>query len=71
MTTTSAPNLFSLIAPYRVKFITACLLSILARGLYLVPFILIDLGIAEFLHPPIAPQVIWSLVGIAASGINI
>lgn len=66
MTTTSAPNLFSLIAPYRVKFITACLLSILARGLYLVPFILIYLGITEFLHPPIDPQAIWSLVGIAA-----
>ncbi|MEC4891800.1 MAG: ABC transporter ATP-binding protein [Oscillatoria sp. PMC 1051.18] len=66
MTKTSSLNLFSLIAPYRVKFGTSCLLSIGARVLYLIPFMLISVGIRAFLHPPIEPQAIWLLVRIAA-----
>ena len=64
--TTSSPSLFPLLAPYRVKLIASCLFSIVARGLQLVPFILIYLGVAAFLNPPVNSEEIWPLVGIAA-----
>ncbi|MGD2184346.1 ABC transporter ATP-binding protein [Lusitaniella coriacea] len=67
--TESSPSLFPLLTPYRVKFIFSCLLSILARGLQLVPFILIYLGVAAFLNPPVQPEDVWPLVGIAAIAI--
>ncbi|MEM9541975.1 MAG: ABC transporter ATP-binding protein [Cyanobacteria bacterium P01_E01_bin.42] len=67
--TTSSPSLFPLLVPYRSKLIATCLLSILARGLQLVPFILIYLGVTAFLNPPVHPEEIWPLVGIAAIAI--
>ncbi|MDJ1184226.1 ABC transporter ATP-binding protein [Roseofilum casamattae] len=67
--TESSPSLLPLLAPYRIKLIISCLLSILARGLQLVPFILIYLGVTAFLHPPVRPEEVWPLVGIAAIAI--
>ncbi|MGK7925118.1 MAG: ABC transporter transmembrane domain-containing protein, partial [Spirulina sp.] len=67
--TASSPSLLPLLAPYRVKFIASCVLSILARGLQLVPFILIYLGVTAFLNPPVQPEDVWPLVEIAAIAI--
>lgn len=65
-TTSSSPSLFPLLAPYRIKLIASIVFSILARGLQLIPFILIYLGLTAFLNPPIIPEKIWPLVGLAA-----
>ncbi|HBR00590.1 MAG TPA: ABC transporter ATP-binding protein [Cyanobacteria bacterium UBA11691] len=67
--TESSPTLLPLLVPYRIKFIISCGLSILARGLQLVPFILIYLGITAFFNPPVQPENIWPLVGIAGIAI--
>lgn len=62
MTTSNSPSIFPLLAPQKGKLIAAILMSVIARGLGLGPFILVYLIAIALLNPPVDQTYIWKLV---------
>ncbi|MEO1433636.1 MAG: ABC transporter ATP-binding protein, partial [Cyanobacteria bacterium J06633_8] len=65
MTANNSPSIFPLLAPYKKQFIASTLLTILATGMGLIPFIVVYLIATALINPPIDQVYIWKLVIIS------
>ena len=62
MTANKSPSIFPLLAPQKNQLIASTLLTILATGMGLVPFIVVYLIATALINPPIDQVYIWKLI---------